>query len=251
MNNNAEDLHVGHDRTDVGAKMSAAIRPFASARRRAKVVCVLFGVGILLHIGLFLLTINEYEILTRIGQAEAGADKEFDANYSQQNVLVLFGDGQWIALAVTFLMWVHQTHRNLPALRATGLKFTPGWAVGWYFMPLANLFRPYEVMREIYNASAPADAPDGGDAWRAYRAPIVVKLWWVSLLILGFSNGIVAQAAPKARELADYQVTAVASAVVSIFSIVASLPAIWLVWTLTRRQEKRAEIITATNPPLP
>ena len=65
-------------------------------------------------------------------------------------------------------MWLHRAHANLPALGATGLKFSPGGAVGWWFVPIANMFQPYRVVAEVWRNSNPA----GGGG-------MVVGLWWV------------------------------------------------------------------------
>lgn len=59
---------------------------------------------------------------------------------------------------------------------AKGLRFSPGWAVGWYFIPIANLFMPYLSMRETYKASF------GKEDWRAQRSSWYLPLWWATWL---------------------------------------------------------------------
>jgi hypothetical protein len=48
-----------------------------------------------------------------------------------------------------FVIWVHRMQANTFALGVLGLRYTPAWAVGWYFVPIVNLWMPYRVMREI------------------------------------------------------------------------------------------------------
>ena len=51
---------------------------------------------------------------------------------------------------------------------------SPGWAVGWYFIPFANLIKPYGVMDEIWDGSHQGDeAPD--------YSPSTLGLWWMFL----------------------------------------------------------------------
>lgn len=244
MNDDSQSLDAGQG---YGNVVADAVKPYASARRRATVVCALFLLGILVEAILLWLTGDELQILSRVGQGDVIAEQQLDTNYAWQFVLALGWIIVWIAQVVAFLMWVHRAHRNLPALRATGMKFTPGWAVGWYFIPYLNLFKPYQVMREICNASAPADAPNGGDAWHAYPAPFVVKLWWTTFLFMCFANSIFQQT-PQPEEIADYQIVAVASIVVIGLAFAASLAALWLVRSVTGRQEERAQIIGRTQP---
>ncbi|QYO65100.1 DUF4328 domain-containing protein [Leptolyngbya sp. 7M] len=48
-----------------------------------------------------------------------------------------------IATIVLFLVWLYRAHKNLFSLKPTHLDFSPGWAVGWWFIPFLNLVRPY------------------------------------------------------------------------------------------------------------
>ncbi|MFC1995866.1 DUF4328 domain-containing protein [Chloroflexota bacterium] len=45
----------------------------------------------------------------------------------------------FVITAVLFYMWIHRAHRNLPSLGVSGLKYSPGWAVGGFFIPILNL----------------------------------------------------------------------------------------------------------------
>lgn len=81
--------------------------------------------------------------------------------------------------AVTFIvsvilvaMWIHRAHANLHHVGIEGLEFTPGWAVGWYFIPFANLIKPFQAMRELWNASM------GHSDSFSEPAPDEVKYWW-------------------------------------------------------------------------
>jgi hypothetical protein len=80
-----------------------------------------------------------------------------------------------------FLSWFYRAYRNLESLGATNLRFTPGWAVGWFFIPFWNLIRPIQIAGEIWRWSVPgADA--GGQ--RSSRAiPGIVVGWWIPYAI--------------------------------------------------------------------
>jgi hypothetical protein len=84
-----------------------------------------------------------------------------------------------LASVVIIAMWIYRAHANL---RATGAEteFTPGWAVGWYFVPIASLFKPFQAMRELVNGSHLQTNDFGGEA------PGEIKIWWGCFLIGGF-----------------------------------------------------------------
>ena len=50
---------------------------------------------------------------------------------------------------------------------------SPGLGIGWFFIPLANLFMPYMTVRDVWRASGrPRD-------WQAEAAPVTILLWWI------------------------------------------------------------------------
>ncbi|HJS74675.1 MAG TPA: DUF4328 domain-containing protein [Vicinamibacteria bacterium] len=81
---------------------------------------------------------------------------------------------------ILLCLWVYRANANLEVLVPSGSEFTPGWAVGWFFVPIANLFKPYQVVSEIYRASDPAADPD---YWNLAPLPFYLPLWWGSYLV--------------------------------------------------------------------
>lgn len=68
------------------------------------------------------------------------------------------------------LKWVYRAQRNAHAL-ATGLSNTPPWAVGWFFIPFANLFKPYQALKEAWQVSV------SPHAWRTQGGG-PTGWWW-------------------------------------------------------------------------
>ena len=58
-----------------------------------------------------------------------------------------------IATIVVFLIWINRANKNSRALGAQNMQFTPGWCVGWWFIPIASLWKPYQAVREIWKTS--------------------------------------------------------------------------------------------------
>ena len=92
---------------------------------------------------------------------------------------------------VVFLLWMQRANKNVRALGAQGIRCTPGWAVGWWFVPIATLFKPYQAMREIYQASDPGAGPA---SW-AGRPAGLVGAWWAAWLGTGVSLVVLQDAA--------------------------------------------------------
>ena len=77
--------------------------------------------------------------------------------------------------AIAWCLWQHRAHANLRAFGRSGLRFTPGWAVGWWFVPVASLWKPFEAVRELWKASDPASDPL---SWRSVRSWPALGWWW-------------------------------------------------------------------------
>ncbi len=101
--------------------------------------------------------------------------------------------GLYIATAVVFCMWVHRANRNARALGAVGMNFTPGWAVGWFFIPIMNLWKPFQAMREIWHAS------DNPNVVPEERAPTLVSIWWTLWLLTNFLGQMTLRLALRAE----------------------------------------------------
>lgn len=94
--------------------------------------------------------------------------------------------------AVSFLAWIYRAHKNLRALGATDLKYSPGWAIGGFFIPFLNIVRPYQVVSEIWRASAGETRWSDGAAWIYAQTPIFIAVWWGSWLTLGLLDSLAA-----------------------------------------------------------
>jgi len=100
-----------------------------------------------------------------------------------------------IGTYVVFLMWMYHAAKNVRAFGQQGLEHSPGWCVGWWFIPIANLFKPYTAMREIWRASDPETVgPQAKVRWSAAPVGPLLALWWSAHLIHGFvATGIALQ----------------------------------------------------------
>ena len=149
----------------------AQAHPFVSARPRARWAKI-FLIGTTVF-NFFLLTLEATK-----GGLEAS--KGVELHEALIGFVTLFYVSAFFLSAVTFLSWLHRAVKNLSALGARKLRFTPGWAVGWFFVPFMDLIRPYEAVTELWHASDPA-IPSYEPASRPTPAPV---RWWWGLFVL-------------------------------------------------------------------
>ena len=128
-------------------------------------------------------TISEIGLLQRIESGQFVSDSEIDANDVRQGIIGLLYSASSIIAAIAFLRWIHLASKNLAPLGAGGQRFSPGWAVGWWFIPIMWLFRPYQVMAEIWRGSYPETGPD---AWQDLPVSPLMGFWWATWLVSGW-----------------------------------------------------------------
>ena len=130
--------------------------------------------------------------------------------------------------AAFFLVWVYRAHANVHALGFNELKFSPGWAVGWWFIPIFNLVQPARAMAELYRI-AEARNPAAGRTHIRIR-PVVA--WWSLLLLSSCAtrSGIVGEPADPVEPVRQLFVLQILG---NILYLPAGLLAIWLVGRIT------------------
>src|SRR5207237_10475885 len=70
-------------------------------------------------------------------------------------LLPLSALGYLVALVACFIsvgMWIYRTNANAHSF-STDMTITPGWSVGWFFIPFANLVMPYRGVQETWRES--------------------------------------------------------------------------------------------------
>ena len=91
-------------------------------------------------------------------------------------IVALISTAALIAAVVFVAMWTHRANKNLRD-HGADLEYTPGWAVGWYFIPFANLVKPFHAAREIWNASI------HGAGVRSDESDPLLTRWWATWIV--------------------------------------------------------------------
>jgi Domain of unknown function (DUF4328) len=163
----------------------------------------------------------------------------------RQAVLSAFQFLVLLASGIVFIRWLHAAYRNIASLGAPELRFKPGWAIGAWFVPFLNLWRPKQIADDIWRGSDP-EAPlvqepgshsdDDGHLLTTWWA-----LWIVSLFIGNIAGRLFfsAESLPDIRDSDELDMAALA------FDVSAAVYAVLVVRHITSRQMQRVERLTA------
>lgn len=194
-------------------------------------VCVADGVAILSNV-------VQYSLITQMESGRMPAPATITTADTIGVLIAVVNVGLFIVAVITVGMWIYQAHKNLLERGVGGKQFTPGWAVGWFFVPFANLFKPYQAMQELWKASDPA--VDSRRDWRHAPGSGLVSGWWATWLIgniiLNFSNRIGLSRTPSLPEL---KVTLVGNSFGAVMLIVAAVLLICIIQGVQARQRDR------------
>jgi hypothetical protein len=99
---------------------------------------------------------------------EAGAIARPDA-VGWLRLPVLVGTG------IIWLLWLRRAYGNLTLVGSKRTRFAQGWAIGVWLVPVFNLVRAYEVMKDLWLRTNSMNDRDGYDN---LPAPGLLSGWW-------------------------------------------------------------------------
>ena len=97
----------------------------------------------------------------------------------------------FLASASVFLAWFYRAYRNLQRLSMAGVRYKSGWAIGAWFVPILNLFRPKQIANDIWRAGDPG-ADISSNAWHSRPVSPLLHWWWALWLVGGALAGVAA-----------------------------------------------------------
>ena len=228
---------------------------YRSGRLRALAAMALLGAGAV--VDLLSALLNGFQAGGVLGGPDAAGSGEETLSLvdALHGLVFLCNFVVYVATVVAFLLWLHRAYSNLRPLGAPRTEFSPGWAVGYFFVPFLNLVRPYQAVREVWRWSKPASDTSeiDGLSCTADTGAALVGLWWGFWIVSNIASNIY-------YRLSDNIEAAGAVPWLGLFadltSIAAAACAILMIRTIDRRQEERSKQlalsgVTFDQPPPP
>jgi hypothetical protein len=148
-----------------------------------------------------------------------------------------------IAIAVLFIIWMWRAANNNEALGRRNPRLSDGWAIGGWFIPVANFVLPILIMQDLWRGSDPSVPRDHPD-WRQARGSGLIGVWWgllVASVVGRFASRTNANAAGDFESFSDFRAGNSLAVIATLFAIAAGVLAISVVRRLARRQEQCLE----------
>ena len=220
--------------------------PYNSAHVRARIVKVLLIAGAVAT-GISLLAEVISLVFPPLSEGQEVADNPAGAVLVLLTLLIALCEVViYLATAIFFLMWLYRAYNNLRALNPwSRLDYSPGWAVGSFFVPFMNLVTPYRIVKEVWQKSGPPDEA----VLAAPNPPGWFAAWWLFWLLAGFANNISLRLSFTERVAEN--ATTMVSIVASALSIIAAIFAYVVVDEIDKRQEETSAKLKLGNFSMP
>lgn len=174
-----------------------------------------------------------------LGSLNPTADVEQLELVTPELIYSVVGLGQLVAMvvaAVLFIRWFYLAYSNLADLSDQSATHAPKWTAWGFFVPILNLVRPQQLMRELWSTSC--------DRWQQEPSRVVgltlptdhVNLWWGLFLATSFIGNVIGRAFWDATTAQDTLRAAWATSFADAFDIGAAVVAVFLVRSVTQLQ---------------
>ena len=226
------------------APAAPAVPPrFEPLAGRAAAATAVFGLLLVLDVIAVGSSLLEVQLLDRLAAGENVPDAQLESNDTRQGVIGIAQFGLFVACAVTFIRWLHRAYKNVDAISPPHRRYDTGWAIGSWFVPILNLFRPVQIVTDVWKSGQPPYA----------RVPFWLGLWWAGWLVSNVLGRIAFGSLDADATLPELRQDSINYAISDGFDIPVLLLAILVIRVTTKRQESRAEAVAAerANPAPP
>ena len=209
--------------------MAAAYQPLAP---RARATVIALGATVAVDVVACFGDGWQWTLLGRISRGTSVSTSTADLSDTIVAITAVLQLVLLIATAILFLRWFKRAYENVEALGGER-RFSPGWAVGSWFVPFLNLWRPKQITNDIWHA---------GSAGRE-SVPAVVNVWWTVWIISNFVDNIAFRSS-----FGSSTTGALFAAISDAVDAIAAVLAIVVVRRLTERLETTHERAVGDDP---
>lgn len=201
-------------------------------KERAGLAKIFFYIITLMSVVGLISDFMEYQLLSSASISIASAEE----NDGRQLIIGVISGMAQIGLIIVFIQWFRRAYHNLHKAKVSNLSTSEGWAAGAWFVPIVSLFRPYQIMMEIWNKtkeyvrshSVDDSSIDFETDSRASSSSIV-GIWWAFWIASSIAGNISFQIARRAETLEALVNASMMSLIADVASIGAALCAIKMI----------------------
>ena len=163
----------------------------------------------------------QYDLLQTAANGGEISAETVTSNDNREQVIGIIQIIVFVLSAITFIQWFRRAYFNLH-LRVNHLSHSEGWAAGCWFMPIVNLFRPYQIMKELFQETH-LFLKRNDVHTREHLSTSFLSLWWTFWIIDWFVGRFVFKYSMKAETIDELTTTTIAEMVSNGIGIILAI----------------------------
>lgn len=211
------DFESECDKFDIDYRVAEVKDKTRPNLQRGKVAYIMVGLVTLFEIIALFSEYFQYSMLKAVNGGQQITEEMANRNDLRQQVIGILYLVVFIISVVTFLQWFRRGYFNL-IQRTSRTTFTENWSVGCWFVPVISLYRPYQIMKEMWvsttNLNKEADSS-------FYESSIgnLISWWWGLWVLLSYVGNFVMKSTLKAETVNEMITGSIASMISNILSV--------------------------------
>jgi hypothetical protein len=148
---------------------------------RAKTAVTLIWIVMFLDIISFISGYFQLNLILRVEDGVAVSASEIDSNDTREQGIAIFYLIAYIISGIVFIQWFRRAYFNLHQKKEF-LSFSEGWAAGSWFVPIVSLYRPLQIMKELYEETRDF-VISKGETFSKDLTTNFLGLWWTLWIV--------------------------------------------------------------------
>jgi hypothetical protein len=191
------------------------MRPNANRAKLATTfIWIVMGFQIISAISTFF----QYLLLKSVAEGYSITTEAANSNDFRQSIIAILFAILYLFSVVFFIQWFRRAYFN-QEIKFKSMASSNGWVSGAWFVPIMNLFKPFQLMQEIYeNAESYLLDKKLIDEKKSRKS--IIGWWWG----LWIGTGVLSRISSSFLGSADDLGELIASTLFSIFMVVIFIP---------------------------
>lgn len=156
---------------------------YKDPRKRARVVRILLGIWVVASAAIAAHAITTMRARNRLQTNPLSITfEEIETMLARETQLIRIGLVAMLVTAIFFIGWLLRVHDSTSAIGLARPRHGRGWAIGGWFVPILNWWRPKQIMNDLWKISDPEQPPEAR-RFEDNKVSPVVHLWWALWLV--------------------------------------------------------------------
>jgi Domain of unknown function (DUF4328) len=144
----------------------------------------------------------------------------------------------YILCVVFFIMWFRRAYFNLHQLvPSSKLRYSEGWAAGAWFIPIFNLFGPYQIATDLFDKTESLLVES--NLMAKERKFHTVKGWWWALWVF---SAVISQIGSRMQDTLNMD-TLIMGVFISILALVISIVCAYMAIKMIKNYSQMEELL--------